>query len=129
VTAYAVAWLLRWRVRRGRQAGQADPRAAALVVALVVGLQVVTTPFQLFVSRRAEAAADLAALDLTEDPQTYADLHLGLARANLADPDPPGWVYSLWYTHPTISARLELGRRWPFPEPGSGGPSAGTEQR
>jgi STE24 endopeptidase len=113
--SYLLAAVLRRRSRLGRQDGPADPHAAAFVVAVVVALQVLSLPLQTLVSRRAEAAADLAALALTEDPGAYIDLNLKLARANLADPDPPGWVYLLWYTHPTTGARLEMAVRWPFP--------------
>ncbi len=61
----------------------------------------------------AEAAADLAALELTGDPQTYVAMHVALARANLTEPLPPRWAYLLWSTHPPVAARLEMGRRWP----------------
>jgi STE24 endopeptidase len=114
-TCYLLAALVRRRARAGRQDGPADPRAAALVVAVVVVLQVASLPLQMLLSRRAEAAADLAALSLSEDPGTFIEMNVGLARANLADPDPPGWAYLLWSSHPITSARLELALRWPFP--------------
>ncbi|HWB71244.1 MAG TPA: M48 family metalloprotease [Egibacteraceae bacterium] len=111
-TAYALAGLTRARVRWGRQATPAAPRCAALLVAAVAVLSVASLPAQALVSRRAEAAADLAALELTGDPQTYLALQRSLARVNLADPAPPRWAYLLWWTHPPATARLELGERW-----------------
>lgn len=115
VLVYGLAALVRWRAATGRQSGQTDPRAAAAVVAVAVIAGVLGTPLQLASSRRAEAAADLVSLDLTADPATYQAVHIGIARANLADPAPPGWVMALRMTHPPTVARLEMGERWPFP--------------
>ena len=42
-------------------------------------------------SREVEASADTFALELTDDPEALIELQLELARANLSDPDPPGW--------------------------------------
>ena len=114
VLAYALAALVRWRAATGRQDGQADPRAAAVVVAVAVLVGVLGAPLKLIASRRAEAAADLASLNLTADPATYRAVHLNIAHANLADPAPPGWVAALRMTHPSTVARLEMGERWPF---------------
>lgn len=109
---YLLGGLLRRRTATGRQTGIADPRAAAVVLAIVVLVNVVSVPVQTLVSRRAEAAADLAALRLTGAPATYLRLTEELARANLSDPLPPRWAQHLWSTHPPPSARLEMGRRW-----------------
>lgn len=112
----ALMYLLRafvgWRSAAGRQAGIADPRAAAVVLAFVVVVSAVSVPLQNLASRRAEAAADLAALRLTGAPATYLRLIDELARTNLSDPRPPRWATYLWSTHPAPSARLEMGRRW-----------------
>lgn len=113
VVVYLLSALVVHRVRTGRQRGPADPRAAAAVLAAVVVLSTVTMPLQNAVSRRAEAAADLAALELTGDPGTYLSKSESIARANLSDPVPPRWVYLLWSTHPPAAARLEMGERWP----------------
>ncbi|HVL97942.1 MAG TPA: M48 family metalloprotease [Egibacteraceae bacterium] len=109
---YLLAAVLRRRVRSGRQRTVGDPRAAAVVLALVVLATVVTAPVANAVSRRAEAAADLGALRITGAPATFQRLNAELARANLSDPLPPRWVQLLWSTHPPPSARLEMGRRW-----------------
>lgn len=114
VLAYGLAVLVRWRAATGRQDGEADPRAAAVVVAVVVLASVLVMPLERAVSRRAEAAADLAALNLTADPATFIAMNAGLARANLADPIPPPFVKALWMTHPSALARLAMGERWPL---------------
>lgn len=113
--AFALALLVRWRARRGRQQGQADPTAAAVLLAGVLVLTLVTVPLQAAVSRRAEAAADHASLELTGDRATYLDMHLQLATENLGDPAPPTWVRLLWSTHPTSVERLTMGERWSLP--------------
>lgn len=112
VLVYLVAGVVRRRVASGRQASAADPRAAAVVLAIVVLAGAVAVPVQNAASRRAEAAADLAALRITGEPSTYLDLVEGLARANLSDPRPPRWAQHLWSSHPPPTARLEMGRRW-----------------
>lgn len=111
--AYLLAALVRRRTAAGHQRGLADPRAAGVVLAAVVLGNAVSVPLQNAASRRAEAAADLAALEITGAPETYLDLTAELARANLSDPLPPRWAQHLWSTHPPPSARLEMGRRWP----------------
>jgi STE24 endopeptidase len=113
VAVYAVAALLWWRTRTGRQASVADPRAVAVVVTAVLAFQAISLPLQSWVSRRAEAAADLAALELTDEPGVYRQTFGELAKANLSDPVPPRWSYRWWASHPMPAARLEMGRRWP----------------
>ncbi|CAN5200529.1 hypothetical protein BH20ACT9_BH20ACT9_08030 [soil metagenome] len=112
VGAYAVALVLRRRVRNGRQAIQADPRAVPVVLATVALLSVAGLPGQALVNRRAEAAADLTALRITDDPATFTRMSASFVRANLSDPAPPTWAYALWSTHPSTSARLAMGRWW-----------------
>ena len=57
-------------------------------------------------SRQVEASADGFALELTDDPGALIDLQVRLARANLADPDPPQWVTALLGTHPPTVERI-----------------------
>jgi STE24 endopeptidase len=110
--AYLLAAVATVRTRRGRQQALADPRAAAVLLAVVVVANVATVPLQAAVSRRAEAAADLAALELTKDPVAFQRLQVGLTRSNLSSPQPPAWVTALWATHPSALARLAMGEQW-----------------
>ncbi|MBW3602563.1 MAG: M48 family metalloprotease, partial [Actinobacteria bacterium] len=122
VGAYAVALGLRRRVRIGRQATQADPRAVPVVLAMLALLTVAGLPGRALVSRRAEAAADLTALRITDDPATFIRMSAGFTRTNLSDPAPPTWAYLLWSTHPSSSARLAMGHWWRAAHgPGAGG--------
>lgn len=109
ILVYALWGLTAWRTRRGEQDGVADPKAAVVVLATVAVMIVVSIPVQTLVSRRAEAAADLAALEITDDPEAYLDMNLGLARSNLANPRAPRWATWLWGTHPPTLARLGMG--------------------
>jgi STE24 endopeptidase len=111
---YALAFILRVAVRRGCLDGVADPRGAALTLALVVAVAVASQPVERWLSRRAEAAADYAALDITARADVYLESKERLARANLTDPHPPRWAYLLWSTHPSTAERLTMGERWPF---------------
>lgn len=110
--AYALAGVQRRRRRRGLAAAPGDPWSVAAAVATLLVLGVVALPAETWVSRRAEAAADLASLDLTEDPQTFLAMQEGLSRANLSDPAPPAWARLLWWTHPPAAARLQMGVEW-----------------
>lgn len=112
VTVYLLAGVVRWRTRRGQQDAPADPRAAAVVLAVVVVLQVAAAPVQNALSRRAEAAADLGALQLSRSPDAYLRMTHELTRANLSDPAPPWWARALFSTHPPPHVRLELGLRY-----------------
>ncbi len=81
-----------------------------LLVALL--LNVVGGPLQSLVSRRAEAAADLGALELSERPDVFVDMQIALATANLTEPAPPRWV-TLWRgSHPPPMARIGMARWW-----------------
>lgn len=110
--AYVVAAVVHRRTTAGLQTGPADPRAAGVVLLTVVLLGVVSTPVQSFVSRRAEAAADLGSLAFTDAPDVFARMQQGVARANLSQPSPPAVVTWWWGTHPPTMARLTMARWW-----------------
>lgn len=112
---------VRWRVRRGRQRGDADPRAAAVLLAAVVVTVNLAAPVERALSREVEAAADYGGIVLTEDLTAYRDSRVALARSNLTDPDPPRWVTWLFATHPPVRDRLALAEHvdegWRGPAP------------
>jgi STE24 endopeptidase len=112
VVAYAVSALVRRRTRRGHQAAPSDPAGAPAVLLLVLVLVLGALPVQSFVSRRAEAAADLASLEYTRAPEVFARMQQGLAETNLAQPRPPQPVVWLWASHPSPMARIGMARWW-----------------
>jgi STE24 endopeptidase len=114
LAVYAIWAFVRWRVRAGRQERVTDPAAAPAIVAFVVVLATLSMPVESALSRRAEAAADFVALELTRDPETFVAKNLALAHTNLSHPKPPVWVRLMWSSHPSTAARLTMGERWPF---------------
>lgn len=111
VLCLLVELVLRWRIRRGLQRERADPYAAGVVVAVLVVAMVATTPVVSWVSRRAEAAADLRSLQLTGEYADYCAVQRGLVERNLTDPTPPTWARLWWWSHPPTASRLELASR------------------
>ena len=83
--------------------------AAPALPAAVLSLALVSFALGLVgnsVSRRVEARADAYALRLTEDPAGFIALERRLVTQNLADPDPPGALVTLFGTHPPAVERI-----------------------
>jgi STE24 endopeptidase len=97
------AVLLLWAVLGTPQPG--DYPVAAL---LLTGLELAAMPFGSALSRRWERTADRFSLRLTGDREAFVQAHLGLARTNLADLEPPRVAYLILFTHPTPPERLAL---------------------
>ncbi|MFY1699049.1 MULTISPECIES: M48 family metallopeptidase [unclassified Solwaraspora] len=97
-------------VRAAGAASIAEPRAVALLLALVTVAGLVATPAQALVSRRIEQRADAHALTLHGDPAAYEAVHRRLSAVNLADPDPPRWEYLYSATHPSTVQRMAAAR-------------------
>ena len=77
--------------------------AAALSLALVAGgVGIVSNQL----SRRVEARADTFSLRLTDAPEPFISFEQRIARRNVSDPDPPGWVVALLGTHPPTLERI-----------------------
>ena len=112
LAAYAIALLLGRAARDGRIPAPGDPSAVPLAALGLAVLMVLSLPVQSLLSRRAEAAADWTALELTADPDGFIAMQRTLADSHLADPSPPEWVRLLWYTHPTVAERIGLARQW-----------------
>jgi STE24 endopeptidase len=99
-------------LRRAGVSSAGDPRALALLLAIVAVIAAVSGPVQVLVSRRIETRADVHALDLTRDPQTFVEMQRRLSVTNLSDLDPPPLVFGLFATHPTGPQRIALARDW-----------------
>jgi STE24 endopeptidase len=93
-----------------RLAPDAAPRAGpSALPAAVLSLAVVSFALGIVgnsVSRRVEARADAYALRLTEDPAGFIALERRLVTRNLADPDPPAALVTLFATHPPAVERI-----------------------
>jgi STE24 endopeptidase len=90
--------------------GPGDFRIVPLVLLVLWVLELGALPFETWLSRRWERAADRFALDLTSDGEALEQMHRRLALANLADLDPPPLLYALLFTHPTPPERIAAAR-------------------
>lgn len=99
-------------LRRAGVSSAADPRATALVLALLVIGSLVAGPLQNLISRRIEARADVHSLDLTRDPATFVSMQRALAANNVSDLRPDPVEYVMWSTHPATPERIALARDW-----------------
>ena len=91
----------------GRRGGLANPANVPLALLTLTVLQLAITPFTNVVSRRYEAEADWVGLQGTQDPEAAKGLFKGFVKADLQDPDPPGWVHIFLGTHPPPLTRVE----------------------
>jgi STE24 endopeptidase len=99
-------------LRTAGAAGPGDPRVVPLVLLSGAILQLLALPFESSLSRRWEAAADLASLELTGDPGAFESAHRKLAVSNLIDLDPPRALYLIASSHPTPPERIAAARDW-----------------
>jgi STE24 endopeptidase len=97
-------------LRRAGASGPGDPRVVPLVLLLIAVTTLLTAPVSNLVSRKVEARADLHALALTGDVQTFVDTQRRLALTNLSDLDPHPLAYAFFATHPSVTERLALAR-------------------
>ena len=116
-SASAVAllgWLLSWPplLRRAGADGARDPRVVPLVLLLAALGTLVGTPVQNAVSRAVETRADVAALELTDDPESFIEMQRRLAATNLSDPTPPAVWHWFYGSHPTAPQRIALAEQW-----------------
>ncbi len=86
--------------------GPSDPRIAPFVLLVATGLQLAAVPLASAISRRWEAAADRAGLELTGDAEGFTRVHRRLATANLSDLVPPRLIYLLLFSHPLPQERI-----------------------
>jgi STE24 endopeptidase len=92
--------------------GPGDPRVAPFLFLVVGVFELIGLPPGAALSRRWEREADRSSLELTRDPQAFESAHRRLARANLADLEPPRAVYALLFSHPTPPERIAAARAW-----------------
>jgi STE24 endopeptidase len=93
-------------VTRRRAIDPVGPAAIpAYLFALAVAAFAVNVPGNQL-SRQVEASADEFALELTDRPAALIEVQRHLARAALADPDPPAALRLLFGTHPSTVERI-----------------------
>jgi STE24 endopeptidase len=99
---FLIAWVT------GRRGGLEDPALVPLALAVALLFFLATLPFQNVVSRRYEAEADWLALGATRAPDSAVELDRRLVLTNLADPEPPAWLYAVFSTHPSPMERIAM---------------------
>jgi Zn-dependent protease with chaperone function len=92
--------------------GPGDPRVAPFLLLVVSAFELIGLPRWAAFSRRWEREADRSSLELTRDPEAFESAHRRLARANLADLEPPRAAYALLFSHPTPPERIAAARAW-----------------
>ncbi len=83
----------------------------ALLLAINV-LSVLGQPIGNAISRHFERQADHYALEQTGAPEAFIRTMDSLARLNQTDPEPPRWEVWWLHSHPPVSERIEMARRW-----------------
>jgi len=101
-----------WLLRLAGTESMAEPRAIALLIALVTLAGLAGGPAQALVSRLVEARADAHALELTGDPATFEAMQRRLGSINLSDPDPPTWEHVMFASHPSTVERMAAARAY-----------------
>jgi STE24 endopeptidase len=92
--------------RRAGARGLTDPRLAALVLAAAAVLELLGSPVFNHASRRAEAAADHRALEVTGDPAGRIATTRAFVVRDLSPPRGPTWARLLHGTHPSVEERI-----------------------
>ena len=92
--------------------GISDIAALPLVLIVGVGVSLVALPVSNWLSRRAESAADLYALNLTGMRDQFISAMDKLGDQNLAQKKPNAFVEFVFHSHPSIQHRIDNARAW-----------------
>ncbi len=91
-----------------RSLSMRDPAVAPLVLALLALGTLLSSPIENGISRLIETRADVDALEVTHDADSFVEVQRQLALRSLADPTPPAWS-QLWFgSHPTGLTRIAI---------------------
>ena len=110
IAGVTVIW---WLIRRRRlldmigARDHADPAVLPFLAFSIAVATLVILPLQNFVSRHIEASADHAAIVATHDPRGAVQLEVDLARDDLSDLTPNGFVRWAFFTHPSTMERIQ----------------------
>lgn len=92
--------------------GISDIAGLPLVLIVGVGVSLVALPVSNWLSRRAESAADLYALNLTGMRDQFISAMDKLGDQNLAQKKPNAFVEFVFHSHPSIQHRIDNARAW-----------------
>lgn len=106
-----------WAARRFG-GGRIDDIASLPILLLLFGIAFfLAEPATSGASRIIERRADVFALELTQDSEAAVGAYVALANQNLSDPSPPRFAEFWLFTHPTLSDRIEMARKYARPAP------------
>jgi STE24 endopeptidase len=88
--------------------GIADVANLPLFALIMMSLSPVALPALNYFSRRLETVADLYALDVTGDALAFVSSMEKLADLNLANKSPNRIIEFIFYSHPSVEARIKL---------------------
>ena len=103
---WVASLVLQWGVGVFGFQGIADVAAVPLFAVAMTVFGLITMPAGNFLSRQMERAADRYALATTGKREAFREVMRKLANQNLSEAEPPAWVRFLFYSHPTISERM-----------------------
>jgi STE24 endopeptidase len=69
-------------------------------------------PISKVISRYFEKQADRYALDMTKNPVAFQKAMAGLANRNLSNAYPTPFIKFMYYSHPPLGERLQMGESW-----------------
>jgi STE24 endopeptidase len=91
--------------------GIADVAGLPLLVAVLMGVALVTLPLQNWMTRRMERACDLWGMRFTRKPEAFASAMKRLAVMNLVEVAPGRLAKIFFHSHPSVSERVALAER------------------
>jgi STE24 endopeptidase len=106
VGMWVASLVLEWGVAVFGFEGIADVAAFPLFIVAMTVFGLISMPAGNYMSRQMERAADRYALATTGKREAFREVMRKLANQNLAEAEPPAWVRFLFYSHPTISERM-----------------------
>jgi Zn-dependent protease with chaperone function len=92
--------------------GAGDPRSLPFLALVLAATGILALPLQNWYSRGIEAAADRAAIDYTQDPETAIAVEVRLARENIADLEPNRFFRWAFFSHPPVMERIQIALDW-----------------
>ena len=114
VLIVAALWAADRALRAGAAAlglsGLADPAGLPFLALVLSALGLLATPLAAAWSRRLEREADRIALEVTRAPDAFVAAMERLGRLNLAERRPGRLRQLLFATHPSLEARIAVGR-------------------
>ncbi|WP_077623107.1 M48 family metallopeptidase [Sediminibacillus massiliensis] len=105
----AVIYRFIWSNIQGKKrfGKQYDLKAIPVLLLLFSLLMTASQPVSLFVSRKIEQAADVYAMNHTEDLQTGVESFRRMALESKSDIDPVFWIEWFRFSHPPIQDRID----------------------